>query len=247
MWLAELLIVAVGVLLALWAQEFVNGRRRKALEREYLISLKEDLESDLQAIHGQRERLSVFTAAVEHVLDVVDGRRLGTDDPAAFVRAATSCFYVEFFQPSTTTLEELKTTGHLRVLTRRSLVRAVLIYHQRVEASYRTRPVLMDRLWNGLWAAVKEHIDRRVFERAMDAVYASTAPRLDAPHGEASVFTRAVSVPSDAAPFDIRTIRDNESLRAHLLDALEVHAALRGELGVYEQLCNEALGHFAHL
>ena len=246
-WLGELVAVGIGVLLALWTQQWVETRKRRALERRYVASLREDVEADLELLGAMQERLELFNEAVREVLDVAEGRTLELDRPEDFLRAVFLSYNVENFHPTTTTIDELKATADFHALTNREPLRAVLAYHRRVEMSDRVTPFVLDRMWNGLWQELKLHMDRYLFPASIASFYRTGEVSLDSlilDARTASGMSMSAAESVTEASFDLAAMRESPSLRGHLVDALEIHEFLRGEFGQFQRLCHETLARF---
>lgn len=246
-WLGELVVVAAGVLLALWTQQWVDNRRRRRLERRYIASLRSDIEADRRRLAAMVDRLALFSSGVEAVLRVVDGETTQVDEPQDFLRSIFLSYNVESFRPTTTTIDELGATGDFEAFQDREPLRAALAYHRRVEESYRLERFVLDRLWNGLWQSLKSHVDRRLFPATLASFYGGVEVSLESPIPDAGSAAKMVMGSAEsvsAGSFDLAGMRTDADLRDHLIDALELHELLRGEYRLFSRLCDEALERF---
>ena len=130
--LGEFAIVSLGVLLALWADQAMEARQDAARAVSYLESLQTDVHADIRSLRfsGQqaRNRLAI-TRQVDEWLHDPDA----TPDPDSLVMKAH--FAGVLFPPtiSTFTIDELKSTGDLRLLTNESLKRQIADYYNQIE------------------------------------------------------------------------------------------------------------------
>ena len=127
----ELFIVALGVLIALWADQAIQARQEAALAVSYLERLQTDIRADISALRFSadqaRNRLAI-TRRVEAWLQ----------DPDAAPEPDELVMNVHYagitFMPTLSkfTIEELKSTGDLRLLKNEALKRQVADYYKQV-------------------------------------------------------------------------------------------------------------------
>lgn len=129
--LGEVVIVSVGVLIALWADQAMQARQEDAMEVSYLERLHTDVNADLRALrfsgNQARSRLAI-TRQVDAWLHDLNA----TPDPDSLVRSVH--FAGVTFSPmiSKFTIEELKSTGDLRLLSNQALKRQVADYYNQI-------------------------------------------------------------------------------------------------------------------
>lgn len=129
--LGELVIVALGVLIALWADQWMEVRQEAAREVAYLERLQTDVEADLRSLRfsaGQaRNRLAITRQVDAWLLDPD-----AAPDPDSLVLKAH--FAGVLFPPmiSRFTIDELKSTGDLRLLRNESLKRQIADYYNQI-------------------------------------------------------------------------------------------------------------------
>lgn len=130
--LGELAIVFLGVLIALWADQAIQVRQERASEVSYLERLQRDVEADIDALRfsssAARDRL-VITRQVDAWLH----------DPGAMPDPDSLVSKVHFagvtISPALSkfTIEELQSTGDLRLLTNDALKRQIADYYHQIE------------------------------------------------------------------------------------------------------------------
>lgn len=129
--LGELVIVALGVLIALWADQWMQDRQDTATAIGYLERLRVDVLADIKAVRFSadqaRNRLAI-TKQVDAWLQDPEA----VPDPDALVLNVHFAGVV--FSPTISkfTMEELRSTGDFRLLTNEALKRQVADYYNQI-------------------------------------------------------------------------------------------------------------------
>lgn len=129
--LGELAIVALGVLIALWADQWIQTRQDAARAAGYLERLQTDIRADLTSLrfsaNQARNRLE-FTRQVDAWLHDPDA----APEPDSLVMSAH--FAGVLFPPTISkfTIDELKSTGDLRLLGNQALKRQIGDYYNQI-------------------------------------------------------------------------------------------------------------------
>ena len=129
--LGEFAIVTLGVLLALWADQAMQARQESARAVSYLERLQEDVRADIRSLRFSRDqarnRLAI-TRQVDAWLNDPDA----APDPDSLVMNVH--FAGVLFPPTISrfTIEELKSTGDLRLLRNERLKRQVADYYNQI-------------------------------------------------------------------------------------------------------------------
>jgi hypothetical protein len=128
----ELVIVALGVLIALWADQAIQARQEAALVISYLESLQTDIRTDISSLRfsgdQSRNRLAIARQ--------VDG---WLHDPDAEPNPDSLIMNTHYagvtFAPTISrfTIEELESTGDLRLLKNQALKRQIANYYNQVD------------------------------------------------------------------------------------------------------------------
>jgi len=144
--LGEFVVIVVGVLMALWVDQLREARVNAGLEVEYLESLVTDLEADLAQFDETEAwmRRSEGNAAI--VLALYEGSP-PTDDVTKLVVAVETAGWQ--FVPSVTrnTLDDLRSTGNLRLITDPSIRRAIAAYYRSVDEVSIPLANMRERIW----------------------------------------------------------------------------------------------------
>ena len=129
--IGELVIVALGVLIALWADQAIQARQEAALAISYLEGLQTDLRADIKALQFSseqaRNRLEIGRQ-VEAWLNDPEAQ----PDPDSLVMNVHYAGVTFFPTISRFTIEELKSTGDLRLLKNQDLKRQIADYYNQV-------------------------------------------------------------------------------------------------------------------
>lgn len=130
--LGELAIVFFGVLIALWADQAIQVRQEQALAVSYLERLREDVSADVDALrfssNAARDRLAI-TRRVDAWLDDPGAR----PNPDSLVSAVHFSGVTIAPSISKFTIEELQSTGDLRLLTSNTLKRQIADYYNQID------------------------------------------------------------------------------------------------------------------
>lgn len=129
--LGELVIVSLGVLIALWADQAIQAHKEAALAISYLERLQTDIRADISALRFSsdqaRNRLAI-TRQVDAWLNDLDV----IPDPDSVVMSAHYAGVTFAPTISRFTIEELKSTGDLRLLSNQALKRQIAGYYNQI-------------------------------------------------------------------------------------------------------------------
>jgi hypothetical protein len=145
--LGEFVVIVLGVLVALWVDQVRAARADAALEVEYLESFVIDLDADLAQFDSADAWSRRQEAAAATVLALYDGPR-PTSDVFVLVAAVESAGWQ--YVPSITrnTIDDLRSTGNLRLIRDPTLRRAIAGYYTTVENVSVPIAAMRDRMWN---------------------------------------------------------------------------------------------------
>jgi hypothetical protein len=160
--LAELVVVFVGVALAFAVENLREGMNERAVEGQYLSGFRRDLTADLAMLREQQEarRTQVDNALV--VLEFYDGRPV---DPQPFFAAYFSALFALRTAPSPNTLDEVLSSGSLRLIRDSDIRDALLDLY-----------AVYDEI-----ARDEDHIDRDFDSYLYDPTFSSIPFRPDGP------------------------------------------------------------------
>ncbi|HEX9851832.1 MAG TPA: hypothetical protein VGA68_02420 [Woeseiaceae bacterium] len=145
--LGEFVVIVVGVLMALWVDQLREARVNAKLEVEYLKSLVTDLEADLSRFDTTEEWMRRQEAAAATVLALYEGSP-PTENVADLIAAVETAGW-QYSPPITrNTIDDLRSTGNLRLITDPALRRAIASYYATVEEASIPFAAMRDRIWD---------------------------------------------------------------------------------------------------
>lgn len=144
--LGEFVVVVVGVLMALWVDQLREARVNAGLEVEYLESLLIDLDADLAQFDSTDSWMRRQEAAAATVLALYEGSP-PTEDVADLVAAVETAGHQYFPAITRNTIEDLRSTGNLRLIRDPALRRAIAAYYATVDANSVPLTDMRNRIW----------------------------------------------------------------------------------------------------
>lgn len=139
--ISELLIVVAGVMIALYADGWMEERQNRALELEYVERLIEDLQLDTAAVSNIATLSQERAQYARVVLDAYDtGTR--SVSPADFARAVEYAGYFSYPSYSTRTIDDLMSTGNLRLIRSTEVRDAISTYYAQIEWTEQFRQLI---------------------------------------------------------------------------------------------------------
>jgi len=130
--LGELAIVFLGVLIALWADQAIQARQESARAVSYLERLQEDVSADIDALRFSSSQAQDRLAITRQV-DAWIQDSSAVPDPDSLVSAVHFAGVTVSPTISKFTIEELQSTGDLRLLTNGALKRQIADYYNQIE------------------------------------------------------------------------------------------------------------------
>jgi hypothetical protein len=144
--LGEFVVIVVGVLVALWVDELREARVNAALEVEYLESLVIDLDADLAQFAQTEAWMRRSEAAAATVLALYEGSP-PTENVADLVAAVETAGWQSWPSITRNTIDDLRSTGNLRLIRDPALRRAIAAYYTIVENVSIPSANMRDRMW----------------------------------------------------------------------------------------------------
>jgi hypothetical protein len=144
--LGEFFVIVVGVLIALWVDELREARYNAALEIEYLESFLTDLEADLAQFDDTEAWMRRSEAAAATVRALYEGSA-PTENVADLVMAVETAGWQFWPVITRNTIDDLRSTGNLRLIRDGSLRRSIAAYYTIVESVSIPLADMRDRIW----------------------------------------------------------------------------------------------------
>jgi hypothetical protein len=129
--LGELAIVALGVLIALWADQAVEARQEAARAVSYLERLQTDVRSDIRSLRFSADQARNRLAITRQVDAWLNDPQAAPDPDSLVIKVH---FAGVLFPPTISrfTIDELKSTGDLRLLKNEALKRQIADYYNQI-------------------------------------------------------------------------------------------------------------------
>lgn len=144
--LGEFVVIVVGVLMALWVDGLREARHNEALEIEYLASFVTDLEADLAQFDETEAWMRRSEAAAATVLALYQGSP-PTEKVADLFMAVETAGWQAWPVITRNTIDDLKSTGNLRLIRDRNLRRAIAAYYTTIENVSIPNANMRERIW----------------------------------------------------------------------------------------------------
>jgi hypothetical protein len=152
--LGEFAIVVLGVLAALWVENWNSYRNDRVLEREYLNSLLGDFDSDSRSLDNTIRRSEEIAEAQLIVLGAAD-RQSFNISPTQFVDAVHETGLLVFATHSRRTMNDLMSTGNLRIIESESVRTDLANFYSGIENRAQ---------WQQNWREYQIHIGKMLPE-----------------------------------------------------------------------------------
>jgi len=128
----ELIIVTLGVLIALGISQWQQDLEDRELELEYVERLIQDLTLDIAAVSSIMKETEARAGYGRIILAAYDSKRR-VNSPTDFVRAVEFGDYFSYPSYSTTTIDDLMSTGNLRLIQNTELKEAISRYYSTIK------------------------------------------------------------------------------------------------------------------
>ena len=133
-WGGEFLVIVLGILAALAIDNWNSDRQDRQLERTYIESLLDDLRSDDQALLNTMANAEDYANSGLMVLDTVKNQKVdvSTED---FLRGLRRSGFLSFTTHSRHTINDLLSTGNLRIIRDEAVLKGVSDYYAEIDYS----------------------------------------------------------------------------------------------------------------
>jgi hypothetical protein len=132
----ELIVVAVGLLMAFQVDRWWEARHDRETEQQYIDRLIDDLESDVENLAGAVGRAEFRLSLARLLMDVAESPELATQSPVDFIIAVQQAAFTYTPALTSNTFDELRSTGNLGLLRDTELKNSLFDYY-RFDASQR--------------------------------------------------------------------------------------------------------------
>lgn len=241
---AELLAVVVGILLALWVNNWNQRRLARRVERDYLGSLRDDVATDVEALKQQLGFAEGTKLAATELLRIVRSSHADERPPNVVLRLLKRAGMMYPFQPTKTTLQELSGGGNLGVVRNRDLLRRVIAYYGSADFTANLNALAIRRIWYDYYDALTRCIDPSLIPRITADVFALLREGALALPDDVSAARPIAAIGMPDVHFDPSTLVDSTELERALALVLDssvvvvesVQDLLRQAQGLHELL-----------
>mgnify|MGYP003631469162 CR=1 FL=1 len=122
--IGEIILVVIGILVALQVSNWNKQNEDRKLEKRYISELILDLQKDSIFISSFRQRSYQQMVSKNKLTDYFEGQQFTEDSLVAYFSSQWKP--VPKFNPIITTLDEMKSTGNIRVLQNSTIRRKIL-------------------------------------------------------------------------------------------------------------------------
>ena len=166
--IGEIVLVVIGILIALSINNWNENRKEKKLAKTYLENLKLDLETDINALELALKDLNFFEKEGYYSLNVLEGK-IEEIDTVKFLKSLILNNHYHLHQPSTSTYEDLISSGNIKLLQNNDLKIELSKYYLKNDWMAQ----FGQRARETYWYVMREEIFKSVDPFIMGAFYES--------------------------------------------------------------------------
>lgn len=154
----EVVALVVGILVALWVNNWNQRRLDRRRAHSYIASLRVDVASDVEALEHQVEYAEGTAEAAKSLLRAIRGEA-ALPDANTTLRMLKRAGTMYPFRPTKTTYQELAGGGNLSIIEDRELLRAVISYYGATDFAQEASALAIRRIWLEYYDALARSID----------------------------------------------------------------------------------------
>jgi hypothetical protein len=128
--LLELIVVAVGLLMAFQVDRWWESRDELEIERQYIVRLITDLERDVENLDYAIGLADLRLSFAGMLMDVAEEPKLAMQSPVKFMLAVNQSAFTHTPALTSNTFEELRSTGKLGLLRSSELRNSLFDYYR---------------------------------------------------------------------------------------------------------------------
>jgi hypothetical protein len=212
--IGEIVLVVIGILIALQINNVNENKKEIKLANTYLENLKLDLKSDIKALKLALTDLDFYEKKGYYSLNVLEGK-VEKIDTIEFLKSLVWNNHYHLQQPSTSTYEDLISSGNIKLISNNDLKVALSKYYLKNDWMAQ----FGQRAKETYWLVMREEIFKSVDPFMMGAFYESEYY----PNKIPTIKYADINV-------DFSTIKTHESLRNGIKRALSLRVWHRNEL-----------------
>jgi hypothetical protein len=131
--LFEAAVIAVGVFLALAADNWNDDRKDRQLEQDFLDGIALDLERNKQNVEIIATQATRLKASLERMVSALNQGEAKWTNASDFVRDLVYCTYLGLPELSSVSYDELRSTGSMRLIRDQQFKRKLADYYGRFD------------------------------------------------------------------------------------------------------------------
>ena len=212
--IGEIVLVVIGILIALQINNWNEDKKEIKLANTYLENLKLDLKSDIEALELALTDLDFYEKKGYYSLHVLEGK-VKKIDTIEFLKSLVWNNHYHLQQPSTSTYEDLISSGNIKLITNNDLKVALSKYYLKNDWMAQ----FGQRARETYWFIMREEIFKSVDPFMMGAFYESEYY----PNKTPTIKYEDINV-------DFSAIKTHESLKNGIKRALSLRIWHRNEL-----------------
>lgn len=129
--IGEIFLVVIGILIALQVNNWNIERLNKIEEQSYLKAIKTDLTKDVLQLKEEVSNIIIQLTALENIQKGLASDSTTINQDIAFTTSLVTTFT---FVPEKATIDDLKSSGKLNLLTNKKVKDALLAYYNYVDS-----------------------------------------------------------------------------------------------------------------
>lgn len=131
----ELIVVVLGILIAFQVDRWREARHERALEHSYVLRLSADVELDIPRIERSRDLAGQRLKLAELLIASTEDSAAVLADPGGFLHAVEAAAFTNAPALARHTYDDLRATGHLRLIRSDAVKQALYAYHDYDESA----------------------------------------------------------------------------------------------------------------
>lgn len=150
-YLIEMLVIIFSILMAFWLNNWSEDKRERSLEKQYITSLLEDLNADVESLEAAMLFASWQDSCAARIIHVLLDKKATVEDTTGFLEDFQYAGYLGFFDPHSSTFDDLKSTGNIRLLHNLKLKKKLNAYYTDIKANSKYESLWEDKVWGEYW------------------------------------------------------------------------------------------------
>ena len=130
---AELAIIVLGVLSALWVESFREARAERQMGRQYMERLVDDLVADSATMDRIRHFHRLYRQSATQLIEIIEGPYTATPDTTEVMHMMAWAGYLNSTVLQRATFDDMVSSGKLGLIRDPDLVRDILRYYRLAE------------------------------------------------------------------------------------------------------------------